>query len=96
MARKKIVLVIVEGPSDDTALGIALNQVYDRETVYDAYTFAKKYQNDRDGFVKYICNSAFSVVGDYKESWQHISYNTNSVERYTNLCIAIQKALESH
>ena len=26
--------MIVEGPSDDTALGIALNQVYDRETVY--------------------------------------------------------------
>lgn len=34
MARKKIVLVIVEGVSDDTALGVALNQVYDRDTVH--------------------------------------------------------------
>ena len=34
MARKKIVLVIVEGPSDDTALGIALNRIYDRDFVY--------------------------------------------------------------
>lgn len=28
MARKKVVLVIVEGPSDDTALGVMLNQIY--------------------------------------------------------------------
>ena len=31
MTRKKILLVIVEGPSDETALGYALSQVYDRE-----------------------------------------------------------------
>ena len=34
MARKKIVLVIVEGPSDDTALGIGLFQVFDKDKVY--------------------------------------------------------------
>jgi uncharacterized protein YktB (UPF0637 family) len=34
LARKKVVLVIVEGPSDDTALGIALSQVYDKDSVY--------------------------------------------------------------
>jgi hypothetical protein len=34
MTRKKILLVIVEGPSDETALGYALSQVYDREQVY--------------------------------------------------------------
>lgn len=34
LAHKKIVLVIVEGPSDDTALGIALSQIYDRDSVY--------------------------------------------------------------
>ncbi len=34
MTRKKILLVIVEGPSDETALGYALSQVYDRELVY--------------------------------------------------------------
>ena len=33
MTRKKILLVIVEGPSDETALGYALSQVYDREQV---------------------------------------------------------------
>lgn len=34
MARKKIVFVIVEGPSDDTALGVIISRLYDRNTVY--------------------------------------------------------------
>lgn len=34
LARKKIVSVIVEGPSDDTALGITLNQFFDKDSVY--------------------------------------------------------------
>ena len=34
MARRKIVFVIVEGASDETALGIALNQVFDKELVH--------------------------------------------------------------
>lgn len=33
LARKKIVLIIVEGPSDETALGIALRQFFDQEKV---------------------------------------------------------------
>ena len=34
MARKKIVFVIVEGPSDDTALGVILNRIFDSNTVH--------------------------------------------------------------
>lgn len=34
LARKKVVLVIVEGPSDDTALGIMLHQIYDKDSVH--------------------------------------------------------------
>ena len=68
----------------------------DDEKENDAYEFAKKYKNDRDGFVKYICKSSFSIIDDYRKSWQHISDNKNSVERYTNLCIAIQKAIDKH
>lgn len=34
MARKKIVLVIVEGPSDDAALGVILSKLYDKNTVH--------------------------------------------------------------
>ncbi len=179
MARKKVVLVIVEGPSDDTALGVILNQIYDKDKVHvhimhgdittrkgvrsdnivakvgdevrkyaksnhytpkhfkqiihivdmdgvyipnenvildlehdeisyesdgihtpdqqgitDAYAFAKKYKNDVEGFVNFICNSDFSVNGDYKESWEYIEDGLNSIDRYTNLGICIVEEIE--
>lgn len=34
MARKKIVFVIVEGPSDEEALGVLLNRIYNNDTVF--------------------------------------------------------------
>lgn len=34
MAHRKIVFVIVEGPSDDEALGVILNRLYDKNEVY--------------------------------------------------------------
>ncbi len=34
LARKKVVFIIVEGPSDDTALGVTLTQVFDKDSVH--------------------------------------------------------------
>ena len=34
MARKKIVFVIVEGPSDEEALGVVLSKLYSNDEVY--------------------------------------------------------------
>ncbi len=34
MARRKIIFVIVEGPSDDEALGVILSRIYGNDTVY--------------------------------------------------------------
>ena len=34
MAKRKIVFVIVEGPSDDEALGILFSKIYDKNSVY--------------------------------------------------------------
>lgn len=34
MARRKIIFVIVEGPSDDEALGVILTRLYDKNTVH--------------------------------------------------------------
>lgn len=65
----------------------------DEEKETDAYAFAKKYKNDVDGFVSFICDSNFSVNGDYKESWVHIEAGMNSIERYTNLGICIMEEL---
>lgn len=34
MARKKLIFVIVEGPSDDEALGVIINRLYDKNAVH--------------------------------------------------------------
>lgn len=66
----------------------------DDEKETDAYAFAKKYKNDVEGFINFICNSDFSVNGDFKESWAYIEDGLNSIDRYTNLCICIMKEIE--
>lgn len=66
----------------------------DDEKETDAYIFAKKYKNDIEGFVKFICESDFSVSGDYKESWVYIENGLNSIDRYTNLGICIMGEME--
>lgn len=65
----------------------------DDEKETDAYAFAKKYKNDVEGFVNFICNSDFSVNVDYKESWAYIEDGLNSINRYTNLCICIMEEI---
>ena len=39
MPRRKIVFVIVEGPSDDEALGVILNRIYDQNVVHVQITY---------------------------------------------------------
>lgn len=66
----------------------------EEEKENDAYAFAKKYRNDLDGFVEFICASEFSVNDEYKLSWEHIEKEMNSIERYSNLGICIAGELE--
>lgn len=66
----------------------------DAEKETNAYAFAKKYKNDVDGFMKLICDSDFSVGGDYKKSWAYIEDGLNSIDRYTNLGICIMEEIE--
>ena len=49
MARKKILFVIVEGPSDDAALGVILNRLYDKSN--NTYVFAGESDADRNAVV---------------------------------------------
>lgn len=59
----------------------------------DAYAFAKKYRDDVNGFVDFVRNSEFSVNGDYKESWDYIEKDMNSINRYSNFAICIWEEL---
>lgn len=61
----------------------------------NAYAFAKKYKNNADEFVEFICDSEFSVNGDFKASWEHIEKEMNSVNRYSNFSICIKEELWS-
>ncbi|MBR2037096.1 MAG: hypothetical protein IKA09_05145 [Lachnospiraceae bacterium] len=66
----------------------------DEEKEEDAYTFAKKYKNNVGAFMDFMCKSAFSVKGDFKESWEFIETDMHSIERYTNLPICLQEEVK--
>lgn len=59
------------------------------EKEIDSFNFAKQYKNDIDSFLSYICNSDFSVLSDYKQSWDYIKVDSNSLKRHTNLGICL-------
>ena len=63
----------------------------DEEKEADAHSFAKAYHDDVDGFVRFICESDFSVVGEYLDTWQFIKEEKHSLERYTNFSICLKK-----
>lgn len=77
LAHKKIVLVIVEGPSDETALGIVLNQVFDKDSVHvhimhgdittrkgvNSQNIVTKIVND----VKWFAKSGHYTAKDFKQ-----------------------------
>lgn len=67
----------------------------EEEKENDAYAFAKSYKGDRDRFVKFISESSFSVMGEYRDSWKFIEKDMNSIERYTNLCICIKEEINA-
>lgn len=61
----------------------------DEEKENDAYAFAKKCKNNVDAFMDFMCESSFSVKGEFKDSWVFIEKDMHSIERYTNLPICL-------
>ena len=55
----------------------------------DAFQFARFYKDKIPEFVKFISESDFSVTGDYRESWDFIQQDLNSLQRHTNLAIGL-------
>lgn len=66
----------------------------DEEKEEDAYAFAKKYKNNVVEFRRFMCESAFSVKGDFKESWEFIETDSHSIEKYTNLPICLEEEMK--
>lgn len=74
----------------DHVLYAKLNST-DKDKENDAFLFAKRYKDRLDEFLQFIADSEFSVVGDFKESWEFIKEGKHSLERYTNLGICFKE-----
>ncbi len=55
----------------------------------DSFNFAKQYKTDIEGFLSYICHSDFSIMTDYRQSWDYIKMGSNSLKRHTNLGLCL-------
>ncbi|MCR4819161.1 MAG: hypothetical protein K5841_09430 [Fretibacterium sp.] len=73
MARKKIVFVIVEGPSDEEALGLFFNRIYDKSSVHvhivhgDLTTMNGNIRNRIADAVREYANSTHLKKTDFQE-----------------------------
>lgn len=65
----------------------------DDEKEADALSFALRYRNDLDGFIRYMTESDFSVITNYLDSWKYIKGGVHSLERHSNLGICLQEAI---
>lgn len=65
-----------------------IDNVTDEEKEELSFQFANKYSNVSD-FVSYIKESSFSVNINYKDSWSFIKKDTNSLKRYSNICLIL-------
>ncbi len=63
----------------------------DEEKENDSYEFAARYKDDIGGFLRFMCESDFSVDRDYKDSWDFIKEGLHSLERHSNLCICLKE-----
>lgn len=59
-----------------------------------AEEFQERYIEDLEGFVNFICESDFTVKKEYKESWNFIKRDNNSIKRYTNFNIVLEDYLK--
>ena len=66
----------------------------DEEKENNAYDFVRNYKDDVNGFVEYMTESDFAVNGDYLLSWKYLKEQKHSLERHSNLCICIKRALD--
>ncbi len=64
----------------------------DEEKEQDSYVFAKMYRNNVEKFLQFMCQSSFSINGDFKKSWEFIEEEMHSIQRYTNLSICLKEA----
>lgn len=63
--------------------------ISDADKEKGSIAFARKYKENVEEFKKLIAESDFSVSGGYLDSWKYIKKDMNSINRHTNLGLAI-------
>lgn len=59
------------------------NTACEKKRAY-SYDFVDKYVGRENGFVDFLSQNDFTTPGDYKETWQFIKEDCNSLNRYCN------------
>ena len=67
-----------------------IQNAIDNEKVNLAERLEDEYIDNPDEFVKFMSNSTFSVQGGYKETWEFIKKDLNSLNRYSNFHLFFQ------
>lgn len=47
--------------------------------------FAEKYEGKVEEFIKFISDKSVAVEGSYKETWEYIEKDLNSLNRHSNM-----------
>lgn len=63
----------------------------DKDKMETAYRFAIRYREDPAAFYEFMADSPFSVDGTYKETWTYIKVDCRSLERHSNLYLALEE-----
>ena len=56
-----------------------------------AYEIAEKYGDHPDEFLELLYDESFHVSGTYRETWEFIMENGNSLKRYSNVSLFFEK-----
>lgn len=67
-----------------------LIHVADRDKAEYAERFNEKYEDNLEGFKEFIQNKEFAVQGDYRDTWDFIKKDTNSLKRYSNFHLILK------
>lgn len=92
MTESKVLLFIVEGPSDEASLAPALEQIVTGSTKEqkqeDSIYFADNY-DDPEKFASFFNGSNIKIEGTYPETWSYAQIELNSLKRGSNFWICI-------
>jgi len=56
-----------------------------------AEIFNDRYEEDFDGFKEFICSEDLKVNGSYRETWEFIKCENNSLKRFSNLHLLLEE-----